>query len=56
MKVTEQADTLGGVHNQKPGSLHPEAGSPAEDADQVQNQHRQDGTASAAIVPARPGP
>jgi len=42
MKVTEQADNQGGVHNQEPGSLHPEAGSPVQDAHQVQNQCSQD--------------
>jgi hypothetical protein len=62
MKVTEQADNLGGVHNQEPGSLHPEAASPVEDADQsrtstarIRSQAPRK-TISTSVMVSLPGP
>ena len=42
VKVSKRADDLGGVHDQEPNRLHPEAGSPVQDADYVQHQHGSD--------------
>ena len=47
VKVSEHVDDLGGVHDQEPGRLHPEASSPVKDADQVQHQHSSDQKPSA---------